>query len=206
MVGAGAHGRVVADALIASRRRVAAFSDRQTAGQTLGGTPVISNDLSTLQRESARLAAPVVVAIGDNATRARVQAELVACGIELTSVIHPTAVMLSGARLGRGVMVLAGAIIGIDTVVGDGAILNTAVSVDHDNRLGDYVHLSPGVHTGGDVTLGVGTHLAVGVSVRNGVKIGDWCVIGVGAAVVGDLPSRIVAVGVPARIRPSAAD
>jgi acetyltransferase EpsM len=56
------------------------------------------------------------------------------------------------------------------------------------------------VHTGGQVELGEGVHLAIGVSVRTRVKVGAWSQIGVGAAVVSDVPARVVAYGVPARV------
>jgi sugar O-acyltransferase (sialic acid O-acetyltransferase NeuD family) len=155
------------------------------------------SDVIALARAQA---CDVVVALGDNAVRRRLQLQLLEHGVSLATIVHPRACLLAGARLGAGSMILAGAVVGIDAQVGAGAIINTSVSVDHDNSVGDFAHLSPGVHTGGEVRIGEGTHLAVGVSVRNRISIGEWSLVGVGAAVVSDLPARVVAYGVPARI------
>jgi acetyltransferase-like isoleucine patch superfamily enzyme len=56
------------------------------------------------------------------------------------------------------------------------------------------------VALGGTVHIGAGTHIGVGAVVRNNRSVGEWSVVGVGAAVVTDLPSDVVAYGVPARV------
>ena len=85
--------------------------------------------------------------------------------------------------------------------VGVHAIVNTSASVDHECVLGDYSQVTPGVHLGGNVTIGEGAFLGVGAAAIPGVTIGAWSIVGAGAVVVSDLPERILAVGVPARIR-----
>lgn len=200
VVGAGGHGRVVADAARAIGLPIAGWCDDQMCGQSLLGVNVFAADAASIAAVAHELQAGVVVAFGDNAKRRRLQLELVQAGLRLISVVHPSAIVCGGVRLGAGCMVLAGAIVGVDAEIGDGAIINTAVSVDHDNQIGAFAHLSPGVHTGGEVQVGEGSHLAVGVSVRNRVSIGAWSLVGVGAAVVSDIPDFVVAYGVPARV------
>lgn len=200
VVGAGGHGRVVAEAATAAGWKVLAFADQTLAGGQLTGVPVLSGEVDDIARVAAREAAAVIVAIGSNAARRRLQLALQAAGTELAVVVHPTAVMLGGAQVGEGSVVLARAMIGVDCRVGRGAIVNSGVLVEHDGYLGDFSHLSPGVATGGEVRVGEGAHLGVGVSVRNRACIGEWSIVGVGAAVVTDLPDRIIAYGVPARV------
>jgi acetyltransferase EpsM len=72
--------------------------------------------------------------------------------------------------------------------------------VDHDCDLGEAVHISPGAHLGGSVNIGEGTHVGIGASVRNNLSVGCWSTIGAGAAVVGPIPDRVVAFGVPCRV------
>jgi acetyltransferase EpsM len=95
---------------------------------------------------------------------------------------------------------MAGAVINPGASIGANGIVNTCASVDHECVLGDAVHICPGARLAGNVTVGAGTMIGVGAAVRDRVKIGAGCVIGAGAAVVGDIPDRSLAVGVPARV------
>jgi sugar O-acyltransferase (sialic acid O-acetyltransferase NeuD family) len=202
VLGAGGHGKVVADAARAAGTQVLAFADANPArrGKEVSGLPVLDGELEALRAFCEHEGAQTVVAIGENATRRRIFEALQAAGVSLANVVHPSAVLAPEVTLGIGVVILAGAIVNVTTVIGDNAIINTGVRLDHDNTLGAHAHVSPGVCTGGEVKIGEGTHLGVGVSVRNQVSIGAWSVIGVGAAVVSDLPDRVVAYGVPARV------
>jgi sugar O-acyltransferase (sialic acid O-acetyltransferase NeuD family) len=202
VLGAGGHGKVVADAARAAGMQVLAFADADPArrGTRLLGLPVLDGELEALRAFCQDEGAQTVVAIGENATRRRVFEALRAGGVKLANVVHPSAVLAPEVALGMGVVVLAGAIVNVCSVIGDNAIINTGVRLDHDNTLGAHAHVSPGVCTGGEVKIGEGTHLGVGVSVRNRVSIGAWSVIGVGAAVVSDLPDGVLAYGVPARV------
>ncbi|MES1182699.1 MAG: NeuD/PglB/VioB family sugar acetyltransferase [Myxococcales bacterium] len=200
VLGAGGHGRVVADAAVTAGFEVLGFADDARAGQRLAGLSVWAGDVQSVAERARAASASVVVAIGDNTARERVQSALRDAVVPLATIIHPSAVVAKSARIGEGSVVLAHALVGVDAVVGAGVIVNNGASIDHDGNIGDFVHLSPGVHLGGQVTVGRRAHLAVGVSVRNGVRIGDGSLVGVGAAVVADLPHAIVAVGVPAKV------
>jgi acetyltransferase EpsM len=79
-------------------------------------------------------------------------------------------------------------------------LVNTAASIDHDNRIGDYAHISPHVTLCGHVEVGEGTHIGAGAMVIPKVKIGKWSTIGAGTVVLHDIGDHVTAVGNPARI------
>lgn len=204
IIGAGGHGQVVADALLAARAlqprdlRLVGFADDNDRlwGQTLMGLPVLGS-------VAVALAAPhdaIVVAIGANRVRHELIARLTARGESLASAIHPAAVISPGAHIGPGCMVLAGAVINTGARLGAGVIINTCASVDHHSVLGDCVHLAPGAHTGGEVTIDRGTLVGIGASIVPRCTIGAWATVGAGAAVIYDVPAGCTAVGTPARI------
>jgi len=58
-----------------------------------------------------------------------------------------------------------------------------------------------GWESGEPITIGDNVWLGGGVIVCPGVTIGDDTVVGAGAVVTSDLPARVVAVGVPARVQ-----
>lgn len=197
VLGAGGHARVVVAALEAAGTTVVGmFDDDPTRfGTKVDGVPVLGRLADHLP-----LDAPLVLAIGSNATRARLAAAFDG-QVTWASVIHPTAWVHRTVVLGPGTVVFAGAVVQPGTVVGAHAIVNTGACADHDGRLGDFVHLAPGCHLAGTVTLGDGAFCGVGVSIVPGVTVGAWTTVGAGGVVVGDLPEKVVAVGVPARVR-----
>ena len=106
---------------------------------------------------------------------------------------------LRRVTLGAGSVVMAGAVINVDAVIGRGVIVNTCASVDHDCRIGDFCHVSVGARLAGTVHVGDRSTLGVGAVVRNNTDICADCMVGAGAAVVSPLTEPGVYVGVPAR-------
>ena len=202
LLGAGGHSKVVWDILQCLRERdspevVAVLDDnsdlwgRSFQGLTIDG-PI--EKMADLPIDTT------VVAIGDNRARRQVYERVRGSGVSLLNAIHPSAVIARDVQVGHGIVACANAVVNIGTVIGDNVILNTACSVDHDCVIGPYVHIAPGVHLSGMVSVGGGTLVGVGAIAIPGVHIGENAVVGGAAAVIGDLPDGVTAVGVPARI------
>lgn len=94
---------------------------------------------------------------------------------------------------------MPGVIVNAQTEIGQGAILNTACTIDHDCKIGNFVHISPGAHLAGNVHVGQETWIGIGAVVREGVRIGSNVIVAAGAAVVRDIPDHSRVGGVPAR-------
>ena len=198
--GSGGHGKVLADAVACAGDRVVGFLDDDAShkSRTVMGHPVLggAEGLATLHGKGVLVA----VAIGDNTTRRRVAARVVEAGLEVASVVHPSAVIARSARLGTGVQILAKAVVGPEAHLGDGVIVNTGATVDHDCVLGAYSQVNPGAHIAGTVTVGEEANVGTGASVIQGMSIGARATVGAGAVVVDDIPPDVVAMGVPARV------
>ena len=67
--------------------------------------------------------ADFAVAIGNNAVREALQDRLTAAGASLATLIHPRAFVASRVTLGAGSVVMAGAVINVDAVIGRGVIV-----------------------------------------------------------------------------------
>lgn len=194
VIGGGGHGKVVLAALLEAGVDIAGVFDDAPALQSERVLGVaVAGGVAALDH-----ALPAVLAVGDNRARAELAARL-----ELTwhTVVHPTAWVHRSVRLGAGAVVMAGAVIQPDAVIGAHAIINTGATIDHDCRIGAFAHIAPGCHLSGNVEIGEGTLLGVGGCARPGARVGAWATVGAGAAVVGTLPDRCVATGVPARPR-----
>jgi sugar O-acyltransferase (sialic acid O-acetyltransferase NeuD family) len=195
--GAGGHGKVIADALLADGDfLLAGFLDDTVRG-TVFGLPVLGGK-EKIPHLVERDVCGVVVAVGNPAKRRALTRALENAGMNIKSAIHPMAYVAHGSTIGRGTVVLPHAVIGADSIVGEGCIINTGATVDHDCVLGDFVHIAPGAHLAGNVLVGDDAHIGIGSSVKEGVRIGRGCMIGAGSVVIGDIQDHSVAFGVPA--------
>ena len=209
LLGAGGHSRVVAETALATGRfnRIAFLDDRCAGPGQLPdqlGWPVIGPFAAALDPPISQQFQAALVAIGNAAVRLQWLPRLAAAGYELPTVIHPTAWLSPSAQLGVGSVVFAQAAIQAQAVIGSGAILNTGCSVDHDAQLSKGVHVCPGAHLAGEVQVGERSWIGIGASVIQQISIGDDVTVGAGAVVVRDLPNGVTAVGVPARVIPTA--
>jgi sugar O-acyltransferase (sialic acid O-acetyltransferase NeuD family) len=200
--GAGGHGKVIADMLLAAR--VAGFAgfvddDERSKGRSILGFRVLGNS-AWLREQAAVAQVEVALGIGDNAARRVIAERCRAWGAVLRTTLHPSAVVARSARLGAGTVVMAHATINPDADLGEGAIVNTGAVVEHDVKAGNYVHLSPNSTMGGASALGELSLLGTGAVILPGVSVGARSVVGAGAVVTDALPDNVVAVGVPARI------
>jgi len=200
--GAGGHGKVLADMLLAGR--VAGFAgfvddDERSKGKAILGFPVLGNS-AWLREQAAVAEVEVVLGIGDNEKRRAIAERCRGWGAVLRTTLHPTAVVAPTAKLGAGTVVMAHATINPEAELGDGAIVNTAAVVEHDVKAGSYVHLSPNSTMGGAASIGELSMLGTGAIILPGVSVGARSVVGAGAVVTEALPDNVVAVGIPARI------
>ncbi|MSN98920.1 acetyltransferase [Bacillus paralicheniformis] len=200
IIGAGGHGKVVRDLVIARPDTALAgiLDDRYAELHVENG---LYRGPSGAAEELARLHpdAKFVLAVGQNGIRKRLYERL---GLPLDRyavLIHPSAVISGSARIQNGAVVMASSVIQADAHIGIHTIVNTGAIVEHDNRIGDYVHLSPGTVLTGGVTVMEGAHLGAGTAVIPGKTIGRWSVTGAGSSVIHDIPDDCTAVGVPAR-------
>lgn len=209
ILGAGGHAKVVAETALASgvTSRLAFLDDRcigQDPWPPVLGWPVMGPLALSLQANTHSQFDAAVVAIGHAATRLLWIEKLQAAGYHLPVLIHPTAWLSPSAQVGRASVVFSQAAVQAQVSIGTGAILNTGCSVDHDAQLSDGVHICPGARLAGAVHIGPRSWIGIGASVIQQVCIGSDVTVGAGAAVVRDLPDRVTAVGVPARVISSA--
>ncbi len=199
ILGAGGHGRVVADAAqCMGWRHIEFYDDGWPNLLQCLSFPVVGTVQGFVENASQGYDG-VIVAIGNNAVRTRMLRDLQNRQFPLTTVIHPRATVSYHAQVDVASVVFAGAVVNAGAVVGMGAILNTACSVDHDCRLGIGVHVSPGAHLGGGVSVGDASWVGLGASVRHQICIGQNVMVGAGAVVVSDVPDGLTVVGNPAR-------
>lgn len=206
VVGAGGHGRVVADTLRAAGMEIIGFTDsgRTLHTKRIDGHLVLGTDDVLADYDKSRITlANGIGSTGIPDLRRDVQLRLESAGWRFETIIHPRATVSPGARLTGSVQVMAGAVIQTGAAIGAGSIVNTGAVVDHDCVIGTYCHIAPGATLSGEVQLGDECHVGTGAAVIQGVRLGPRTLIGAGAVVVGNHPGASILAGVPARERTS---
>jgi len=198
VLGAGGHGKVVADILCRAGTPAMGFldDDPETWGTTRLGLPVLGG----IPTYREHMPGGLVLGVGDIAARKAIVDSLGGDARDLwCNAIHPRAIVARSVRLGSGITVVAGAVVNPDSVLGDHSVVNTGATVDHDCVLGDFAHIGPGAHLAGGVRVGRDAFIGIGASITQGIEIGEGAIVGAGSVVIDHVPSHVTVKGVPAR-------
>lgn len=197
IIGASGHGKVCADiALKMDRWNNISFLDDDESLKSALGFDVIGKTKDAIKYIDE---ADFFVAVGNNATRNRIQTEVTSEGISIATLIHPNAVIGTDVKIGVGTAVMAGVVINSSSTIGDGCILNTRCSIDHDNSISDFAHISPGAVLAGTVNIGSEAWIGAGTTISNNICISNRCTVGAGALVVRDINETGTYIGIPVR-------
>lgn len=167
ILGAGGYGLAVAEAaeLSGQWQNIVFADDSWPVMQQVSVYNIVSNIVNLHQLDTVNI--QTIVAVGNNSLRCQWQQTLLALGLELTSVIHPQAVISPTAQIGLGVSIMAGCVVGSKTMINDGVILNIGTLLDHDVVIEQFAHLSVGVKVAGGQTITAHSFLEVGTCIAH---------------------------------------
>jgi len=195
IIGAGGHAKVVTDIAesigFANILYLDTFSDKD-----------IFLGRNILHQEIEDYGEYFFVAIGDNTLRERIFNNFLLKNKNSIpiSLIHPSSIISPRCSIGIGTLIMPLCVVNSSSIIGNGVIINTKASIDHDNCLKSFASIAPGVSLGGNVFIGERSSVSIGTSISHCIKIGSDVVIGASSLVNKDIDNNWVAYGNPVKL------
>ena len=188
IVGAGGLGREAAWTVerinAASQQplwRLIGFADDDPAKATgnFEGYPMLG---SVEKASKDHPGASVFIAIGDNAIRRKVYAQL--RGHDFPAMIDPSAQVSPTTEFKHGTYIACEAVVSVGTEIGKFVIINARAGVGHDSVVGDFSNVSPGVSLSGHTTLGQDVFMGTNSCTAPGMTVGKGATVACGTPVL----------------------
>ena len=202
LIGAGGHSRAALAAVISSGiYQVEMIGDTQNnseySGEEIIGIPVVGLDVA--YSYAMNNSTPTFVAVGSNSERRKIHTSLIDAGLEITSIIHPSAIIGPCTKIGAGSFLAASCHIGPEVEIGESTIVNTMCNVEHESTVGKFCHLGPNSTICGRVSIGDSVFLGASSTILPYIKISSNIVVGAGGVVTRDLlDGSLPYTGIPA--------
>ena len=144
ILGAGGHGRVVADlASQTGKYEEICFLDDNSKDERVVGK---CDNFANFANEDTEM----YPAFGNNQGRVEWENKIEEAGIKLAKIIHPLAYVSPKAEIADGCVIMPYAIVNTSTVVKKACIINIGAVVDHDCILEEGCHIAPGAIVKGE--------------------------------------------------------
>ena len=202
LIGGGAHGVSLLDAILSSNQNVTGIIDPALElGTEIFGVPVVGNDSFLI--ESVDASTDILInglgSTGNVQSHRKLFEDLTKRGFTFDGVTHPSANVRRNCDIDKTTQIMVGVIVQNNVKIGKNVILNTRSSVDHNGIIGDHSIISPGVIICGDVKIGSGVFIGAGAVIIQGIEIGDNCIIGAGTVIRHNVKDSAFVVGNPAK-------
>ena len=203
ILGASGHALVVADIVrLQGQYEIVGFLDNinlQRKNNEFAGATILGG-YEQLDRLKANGVNYIILGFGDCKARLELAEFLTSKSFLFATASHPSVVVASDVRIGSGSVLMAGSVLNPGVRVGKNVIVNTCASIDHECILNDAVHISPGVCLAGCVQVGKAAWVGINATIAEGIKIGAGSIIGAGSVVLNDIPTGVLAYGIPATV------
>ena len=107
-------------------------------------------------------------------------------------ICFPFSVIGPNSKLGKGVVVENMAILGTGATLGDFSCINNSASVAHGSIIGNSTSISDGARIAGNVKIGSNCLIGLNSTVNSGLTIGDNVTVNSGANVYNDVPANSI--------------
>lgn len=182
IIGAGGHGKVVAEAAeLENKYEKISFLDDNDEMDRIYDFKVVGkiNEYKKFKDKYKY----IFVAIGNNEVRLRLIYNLLKEGFIVPKIIHPRATVSKYSKVDAGTVILSGSIVNVNCLIGKGCILNINSTLDHDSIISDGAHISSGSIIRSMVSVGELSTIREGACITQGKIIEKNSIINAGIVI-----------------------
>lgn len=204
LIGAGPHAKVVLDILLLDKeKQVVGLTDKNEElwGKKILEVPVLGNDSLVRELLSEDKIDSVILGLGYKliSVREKIYDQITKLDVKVATAIHPSATVAKSSSIGKGSVVMAGAVVNPRAKIEENCVVNTGAIIEHDVAIGKGCFVQGGANIAGSVIIGTNSVVGLGASIIEEKRVGTNSIIGAGAVVTEDVPDNLVVVGVPAK-------
>jgi len=196
IIGAGGHAKSIFD--IIKKKKTYYYDEKKKFFQIGKKKIQIKGDLNLLVNSKKNIT-KAFIGIGNNQIRKKIFNILKDEQFKFAILIHPKSYCAYETKIGEGTVVMQGALVNCDTVIGRNCIINTQASIDHDCVINDHTHICPGVTIAGNVKIGKNCWIGIGSKIIENCIIGDNVFVAAGSVITRNIKSNSFVKGIPAK-------
>ena len=140
-----------------------------------------------------------ICAVGNGIIRKKLIASIEQKGVQITNVIHPTAIISDSAKLGKGIILYPYSIISDNAKIGNGCIINMHSTIAHDSTIGSYSTISAHCDVTGMCNVGNNVFMGSGSRIVPRTFVGNDVYICAGSVVITKLKDGSKVMGNPGK-------
>ena len=141
-----------------------------------------------------------VVANGEPNNRKKILDRLNQFELKLETLIDPSAIISSSAKIGKGSVVCQFSSISSSVKIKSNVVCNRGAIIGHDVSVGNDSIISPYSVIGGKTQIGNKSFIGSGSLLKENITIGNDVIIGMGSVVYKNIEDGLIVVGNPARV------
>lgn len=141
-----------------------------------------------------------VIANGEPNNRKKILVRLQKFRVNLATLIDPSAIISSSAKIGKGSVVCQFSSISSSVKIKSNVVCNRGAIIGHDVSVGNDSIISPYSVIGGKTQIGNKSFIGSGSLLKEKITIGNDVIIGMGSVVYKNIEDGLIVVGNPARV------
>ncbi|MFB9057603.1 acetyltransferase [Mariniflexile ostreae] len=204
IIGASGHAKVIIEIIetLGNYSIIGLIDSFKCKGTRVFGYEILGQDKDIPYLSKTYNVFTGVIAIGDNWTRKNIYKDIKKHlpDFNFISAIHPKSIIDKNVKIGRGAVIMAGAVVNSDAKIGDFCVIHAQASLGHDSKMNNYSSLGSNATVGGNVKIGALSAIALNANVIQGISIGTHCVIGAGALINRKIGGYKMVYGVPGKV------